>query len=104
MEHILGLGLLVAFVFFFKGVYERFSIERNHSKAREVVDQQLAAAFIVVATDMYRERNKRPDLAQAKRMQDLIEQQDDLVELYYAKITEKSESGVNITGLIRAVK
>lgn len=71
---------------------------------REIVDQQLAAAFISLATDIYKERNKRPDLAQAKRMQGLIEQQDDLVELYYNQLEEKSRTGLGNVGMIRAIK
>lgn len=104
MEHILVFGLLIAFCFFFKGVYDRFSIERNHSKAREIVDQQLAAAFISIATDMYKERSKRPDMVKPIRMQNLIEQQDDLVELYFNQLEEQSKSSVRKGIAIRAVK
>lgn len=104
MEHILALGLLLAFCLLFKGVYSKLSNEKRLAEVRQVVDQQLAAAFIAVATDIYKERNMRPDLAQAMRMQRLIEKQDDLVEQYFLTLESEAKDKQLNPKLLHAVK
>ena len=104
MAHILAFGLLTAFIFLFKGVYLKFPNEKRLSEAREIVEQQLAAAFIGVAVDIYKEHNQRPDLAQAMRMQHLIENQDDLVELYQITLEAKAKENQAGSRILHAVK
>lgn len=86
MFQVLGLSLIVLFCFFFRTVLRQYEAVFDESKARELTEQQMAAAFISTAIEIYELRHTKPDLVNAMKFESLSLKMDDLVEAYYINI------------------
>lgn len=88
---LVSLSLLVLFCFFFKSAANQLALAMDLSKSKEQTEQQMAAAFIRAAIDIYEQRNTRPDLVNPMKFEEACNHLDELVEQYYVNVEKASQ-------------
>lgn len=89
-------GLIIVFVYFFWAAATGFNSACSVSEARENAERELAARFIRNAINQYEQRHTRPDLTTMKRMEELTDEMDDLVEIYINQVKGSTVNGAEL--------